>query len=281
MKRNYLLLLFTLIITWNCASTTTVTSGASIPKVTKKDGFNPNTKKVSTLNVFNLETKKFAPKTDIVLTSFGATVDAKISEIYGEGIVGGDAITELAKKLKLANYEKAVQNLVESELGNSSLSADSQKTLNTIVEKGKIDALAVPVVSSGSEKLLKGESLELTVIVYDGRSGKTQILASHNVKAKQEDLTLVETKPDQARANINLTALEKTNELMSALGKEINPNKPIETKKEEKATFAEEKKEDKFADEPLKPLDDWLVSKIKVGVGPIVMGILAILFFTL
>ncbi|MCX7998257.1 MAG: hypothetical protein N3A69_04800, partial [Leptospiraceae bacterium] len=133
--------------------------------------------------------------------------------------------------------------------------------------------------SSSSEKLLKGDSLEITIIIYDGRSGKTQILASHNVKAKQEDLKLAETKPDQARANINLTALERTNELMSALGKEINPNKPIETKKEEKAVSSE-KKEEK-AEEPLRPLDDWLVSKVKVGLGPLVVGFVTFLFFVL
>ncbi len=277
MKKIYLF--FFIISIWNCASTSTVTLGANTPKVIKKEGFNSNTKRVSTLNVFNLETKKFASKTDPTIMAIGSTVDAKISEIYGEGIVGGDAILELADKLKLTNFEKAVQNFIESELSSTSFSIDSQKTLNTIVEKGKIDALAFPIVNGGSEKLQRGENLEIIVIIYDGKSGKTQILASHNVKAKAEDLTLMQAQPDQAKANMTRSALEKTTELMSALGKEVNPSKPSDVKKEEKVTSSESKEEK--PEEPLKPFDDWLVSKIKVGLGPIVMGFLGVLFFVL
>lgn len=284
--KKIILFIFTIAFVVDCASGGGGSSSSDAVKVTKKDGFNPSTKRVSTLSVYHLTKKKLNEKGDIVLLTYGATVDGKISEIYGEGIVGGEAIATLATKLKLGNFEKSVSNLVESELSGVPFTAESQKTLSTITEKGKIDALAVPVISQGSDSLMKGDTVEISIVIYDGKTGKVQIVGQHKkVQAKAEDIKLAETKADQARANINLTVIEKTNELLSAMQKEIKGNAVTQTApasesaKSEPET-AEKPKEDK-PEEPLQGLDNWLVSKVKLGLGPIVMGFLGILFLAL
>jgi len=278
---NLLILnIFIIIFTFNCASSSVGGSSSSSKlEVTKKEGFNPNTKRVSTLSTYHLSIKKLNDKSDILFSTYGATVDGKISDIYGEGIVGGEAITNLASKLKLTNFEKAVANLVESELSGVPLNPDTQKTLNTIVEKGKIDAIAVPVISQGSSALTKGNSIDIAIIIYDGRSGKVQVLGQYKqISAKPEDIKLAETQPDQAKANMNVTVLEKTNELLTAMQKEIKGK--VELPKKEEVASSQTPKEDK-PEEPLKPLDDWLVSKIKFGLGPIVVGFVLVLFLIL
>ncbi len=276
----FILNILTIIFTFNCASSSVGGSSSSSSKleVIKKEGFNPNTKRVSTLSTYNLSSKKLNDKSDILFTTYGATVDGKISDIYGEGIVGGEAIAQLAAKLKLANFERAVANLVESELSGVPLSPDTQTTLNTIIEKGKIDAIAVPVISQGSGALVRGEPVNIVIIIYDGRSGKVQILGQYKqILAKPEDIKLAETQPDQAKANMNVTVLEKTNELLTAMQKEIKGTTTVATKKEEPSQTTKEEK----PEEPLKPLDDWLVSKIKFGLGPIVVGFVLVLFLIL
>jgi hypothetical protein len=277
-------MLFTVALITNCASGGGGTSSSDTIKIVKKEGFNPNTKRVSTLSVYHLTQKKLNVKGDIVLLSYGATVDGRISEIYGEGIVGGEAIASLAAKLRLNNFEKSVSNLVESQLNGVPFTSDSQKTLSTITEKGKIEALAVPVISQGSDALMSGQTVEMSIIIYDGKSGKVQIVGQNmKVSAKPEDIKLAESKADQARANINLTVIERTNELLTSMRKEIKgsasepttePTKSVET------SNPDAPKEEK-PEEPLKGLDDWLVSKIGFGLGPIVVGFLGLLFLVL
>jgi hypothetical protein len=276
-----------------CASGGSKASSGESIQVEKKEGFNPSTKKVSTLNVYHLGKKKLGDKSDLIINTLGASIDGKISEIYGEGIVGGDAINTLAFKLKLKNFESSVQNLVESQLNGVSFTDESKKTLSTITEKGKIDALAVPVVTDGFDTLKAGGKVSIFVIIFDGKSSQIQIIGKmEGITAKPEDIALVETKQDQARANMNATLLTKANDLLDVMKKTIKgaPDPTVakvepELKSEKSKTVREEaqpeSKETSSEPEALSGVDDWLVNKVKVGVGPIVMMFVGLLFIFL
>lgn len=284
---NYLLFFLLLVSLGFCVSTGSNSGGSGI-SIQKKDGFNSFTKRVSTLNVYHIGKKKLGDKSDLILNTLGVSVDGKISEIYGEGIVGGDAITNLAIKLRLKNFELAVQNLVESQISEVSFTENSKKTLSTITEKGKIDAIAVPAVTDGFDTLKTGGKVDLYIIIFDGKSGNIQILGKkEGISAKPEDIALLETKPDQARANMNLSMLNNSNELLDAIKKEIKSNtqnvaSAAETEKPKTVSKeAYESKETDKESEALSGVDEWLVNKTKFGLGPMVMVFTALLFLFL
>ena len=250
--------------------------------INKKEGFNESTKRVSTLQIYNKSTKKLGDVSDPIANIIGITIDSKISQIYGESIVGGQAIADLANKLKLKDFDKAVQNLVDSQLDSSTLSNDTKKTFSTIIEKGKIDALAIPVVSISSEKMFQGEKIQIHLIVFDGKTSNIQYLASSDLySAKPEDITLYSTKPDQAKANSTALMIENTNKFMLNIQMAIKPNSVsnavADNQKESVKDVVGQNNEAPKEKEFLEPLDNWLKSKIKIGLGPLVLSIVGIL----
>ncbi|MDX1957259.1 MAG: hypothetical protein SFU98_01735 [Leptospiraceae bacterium] len=235
----------------NCSSLGgSKSSGDSSIKVEKKSGFNATTKRVSTLSVYNLSKKKLNFKGDIALTGFANTVDAKIGNIYGDEIVGGEAISTLASKLRLSNFEKAVDNLVEVGLNGGKLSEDSKKTLSTITDKGKIDALAVPIASDTSDLLKNKGSIDLSVVIFNGKSGDVEIVGqSKGIKADKELEETLAGKPDQAIAKLNLFVIGKTSELMNQIREVVKPgSSPNQAPGEEVANAP--KKEEKIYKNP-------------------------------
>ncbi len=259
----------------------------------KKEGFNANTKRVSTLSIYNRDTKKIGDVTDLITNIVGITIDTKIGELYGDAIVGGAAIKDIATKLKLKDFDKSIQNLIESQLDGVPLNPETKKNFSTITEKGKVDSLAFPVISAGTDKIMKGDTVEISLIVFDGKTTNIQYVASRaKITAKPEDLQLLASKPDQARANTTSVLIEAVNKFMSEVQKEVKPQSIVANNEPTKGVSPQEasKEPSKSSDvkeseqkekEPLQPLDDWLVKKIKVGVGPIVFGFTTILFLIL
>jgi len=248
----------------------------------KKEGYNESTRKVSTLLIYNKSSKKLGDLSDSIANVIGATIDTKVSQIYGESIVGGQAINELANKLKLKDFDKAVQNIVESQLDTATLTNDSKKTFSTIIEKGKIDALAIPVISSNSDKMFQGEKIQIHLIVFDGKSSNIQYVASSDLfAAKPEDITLYSSKPDQAKANSTALMIENTNKFMLNIQMAIKPNSVsnavAETQKESVKDAVSQNNDSPKEKEFLEPLDNWLKSKIKIGLGPLAIWIVGIL----
>ena len=272
-------------------------------KVEKTEGFNPDSKKIATMSVYNLDKKQLGDKSDIILVSFGASVDARIGEIYGNSVVGGDEITKLAAKLKLKDFDKTVENFAESAVSGGVLSEASIKTLSTITSKGKIDSLALPIVSGGFDTLKTGNEISIVIAIFEAKTAKIGLIGKHSaIKAKQEDITLAESKPDQAKANMMLGLLEKNEILMKEIqNQKLNKNisNEIATGKEDPSTkdqTAEVKSEENVEEavaktqdtnqnnteeEALQGLDNWLVSKIKIGLGPLVLGFTGLLFLFL
>lgn len=275
-------LIFFMIANCKTGSQIKVEVGSGQFSINKKEGFNESTRRVSTLQIYNKSTKKLGDVSDPIANIIGITIDSKISQIYGESIVGGQAIADLANKLKLKDFDKAVQNLVDSQLDNSTLSNDTKKTFSTIIEKGKIDALAIPVVSISSEKMFQGEKIQIHLIVFDGKTSNIQYLASSDLySAKPEDITLYSTKPDQAKANSTALMIENTNKFMLNIQMAIKPNSVsnavAENQKESVKDVVGQNNEAPKEKEFLEPLDNWLKSKIKIGLGPIVLSIVGIL----
>lgn len=289
---RYLFLLIFLLI--NCKSTGNLKTNLddNSYSFTKKEGFNQSTKKVSTLSVYLRDTKKIAEPSDVFSNIVGNSIDAKIGEIYGEAMVGGNAIKEIAVKLKLKDFDKSIQNLVESQLDGVPLLPETKKIFQTITEKGKIDSLAFPVLSGGTEKILKNEKVEVSLIVFDGKSGSVQYTAKKNkLGMKPEDFSLLQSKPDQARANTTAVLLEAINAFMLKVQTDVKPESMVskpqkdETKKEAQTSTASSTSETKDSEpkekEALEPLDEWLVKRIKVGLGPLMVGFVGFLFLFL
>ena len=259
----------------------------------KKEGFNANTKRVSTLSIYNRDTKKIGDVTDLIANIVGSTIDTKVGELYGDAIIGGAAIKDIATKLKLKDFDKSIQNLIESQLDGVPLNPETKKTFSTITDKGKVDSLAFPVISAGTDKIMKGDTIEISLIVFDGKTTNIQYVASRaKITAKPEDLQLLASKPDQARANTTSVLIEAVNKFMSEVQKEVKPQSivasndkgvsPQEASKEtSKSSDVKESEAKEKEKEPLQPLDDWLVKRIKVGLGPIVFGFNTILFLIL
>jgi len=278
---NLNLLFFTMA---NCktGSQIKVEVGSGQFSINKKEGFNESTRRVSTLQIYNKSTKKLGDVSDSISNIIGITIDSKISQIYGESIVGGQAINDLANKLKLKDFDKAVQNLVASQLDNSALTNETKKTFSTIIEKGKIDALAIPVISTNSDKIFQGEKIQIHIIVFDGKTSNIQYLASSDLfSAKPDDITLYSSKPDQAKANSTALMIENTNKFMQNIQIAIKPNSVLnavaDNQKESVKDVVGQNNETPKEKEFLEPLDNWLKSKIKIGLGPIVIGIVGIL----
>ena len=282
------ILIFIFLIVVNCKSASKIESVGTINSASfiKKEGFNETTKKVSTLSIYNKTNKKLGDLSDIIANIIGSTIDSKVSEIYGESIVGGQAIQDLANKLKIKDLDKIIQNLVESQLDGQSINSDTKKALSTIIEKGKIDSLAIPVISNTSERLFQDEKLKLYLIVYDGKSANVQYLAtSENISIKPEDKLLLSTKPDQAKANTTATMIEITNRFMVYIQSNIRKgsvsNEIAKSSPPVKEVVTEQSDEKPKEKELLEPFDEWLKSKIKIGLGPLTMGILGFFILTL
>jgi hypothetical protein len=266
-------------------------------KVELKDAYNPNAKKIATLNVFHSKNGKFTEKNDLLALTFGGIADGRLSEIYGGGVVGGDAIPALATKLKIKNFDESIKNLVDSQINNIPFTEASKQTIMTIITKGKIDAIAVPVISGNITELKEGGVISLSVIVYDGTKSNVQLVGSFNgIKASSDNIALAATKLDQASANMNAMIIEKTNTLMDAIQNTLKPNSVAEKKINDdkpktadteststasSTTNAGETSKDEKKEEPLSGLDNWLVNTVKVGLGPIVMGFTGFLFLIL
>ncbi len=259
----------------------------------KKEGFNPNTKRVSTLSLYNRDTKKIGDVSDLIANIVGTTLDGKVGDLYGDAIVGGAAIKEIATKLKLKDFDKSIQNLIESQLDGTPLTPETKKNLVTITEKGKVDSLAFPVLSGGTDKIMKGDSVDLSLIVFDGKSGSIQYIASKTkIAAKPEDIKLFSSKPDQARANTTSVFIEAVNAFMKSVQAELKPQSVVASKDsapskvdqpaaaKETAPVPETNSESKEK-EALQPLDEWMVKRIKVGLGPLVTGFTGFLFLIL
>jgi hypothetical protein len=275
----------------NCTSVqSNLKANNQLKEFTKKDGFNPETKKVSTLLVYNRNANKLTDSKDLLLTVITNTLESKISEIYGESITGGAAINEIAAKLKIKNFDKSIQNLIESQLDGVPLNSETVKNLSTITEKGKVDSLAFPVVDSGSDLILKGNETTIHLILYDGKSGKIQFIAkSQPVSAKKEDINLFTTKPDQAKANVSVTLIDSINLFMREVQTQVKPQNQslpdqnkmgIDQPKKETTTSISSENDPKEK-EALQPLDEWLIKKVKLGLGPLVTGMTGVLFLIL
>jgi len=288
-----ILLLLSFIL--NCAGGMNVKSGNSDNSFVfkKKEGFNSNTKRVSTLSIYNRDTKKIGDVTDLITNIVGITIDTKIGELYGDAIVGGAAIKEIATKLKLKDFDKSIQNLIESQLDGVALNPETKKTFLTITDKGKVDSLAFPVISAGTDKIMKGDTIEISLIVFDGKSANIQYIASKaKITAKPEDLQLLASKPDQARANTTSVLIESVNKFMSEVQKEVKPQSIVASNEPTKGVSPQEdsKEPAKSSEvvesevkekEVLQPLNDWLVKKVRIGLGPIVLIFNGLLFILL
>jgi hypothetical protein len=156
-----------------------------------------------------------------------------------------------------------------------------------------VDSLAFPVISAGTDKIMKGDTIEISLIVFDGKSANIQYIASKaKITAKPEDLQLLASKPDQARANTTSVLIESVNKFMSEVQKEVKPqsvvasNEPTkgvspQENSKEPAKSSEVNESEAKEKEVLQPLNDWLVKKVRIGLGPIVLIFNGLLFILL
>jgi len=204
-------LIFVITMFVNCASTSKEKSNFTFQKNTS---YRSDFKKVATAYVTVISTNAAFDKKDAGIATLQSLVTGKIDEIYGAGVAGGETLVALAKKLKLSDNWNSVitdvSNLAKSNIEtNFDLTPESKKTLDTMIAKGNIEAIAFPFVSEGTQALEKGNSISLGILVYDQKT--TSILFKANlaeIKLSDETIKLFVTSPNNAKAKANAELLQ-------------------------------------------------------------------------
>ena len=205
-----------------CASAGVKDASNASPYTVQKNGELTAIKKIASMNPYNKTTKAFTQPTDTPVLLFGSTISARVDEIYSSSIDGGDAILNLAKKLKLdKKFDSALQEVVAYTDGTP-LSEDTKETLFTIGSKGKIDAIAFPIISGGFDQLKNGEKIQMYLVVFEIAKKDVQYIAvGKDVSLTEADMQAIAQNPSQGLAAANTTIIKKTNEFADSVQKEI------------------------------------------------------------
>lgn len=204
-------LIFVITMFVNCASTSKEKSNFTFQKNTS---YRSDLKKVATAYVIVNSTNAAFDKKDAGIATLQSLVTSKIDEIYGAGVAGGETLVALAKKLKLSDNWNSVitdvSNLAKSNVeANLDLTPESKKTLDTMISKGNIDAIAFPFVSEDTLALEKGNSISLGILVYDQKTTSILYKAKHaEIKLSDETIKLFVTSPNNAKAKANAELLQ-------------------------------------------------------------------------
>ena len=160
-------------------------------------------------------------KKDSIVSIYGGNIQAKIGEINGNNIDGGDAILGIVGKLKLnAPFEAAVRDLAKNGKGAS------QTTLNffsELSEKTKVQGFALPVITGGFERLKEGKKIDLKVYIFENQNKKVSLSGEYNgISASTSELETAKKSSDQARSMMTASILKKVDELGTAIQKELS-----------------------------------------------------------
>lgn len=190
--------------------------------VDKSPGYTTDIKKISTLPAFNLETGKLDDKKDSIVSIYGGNIQAKIGEINGNSIDGGDSIVAIVGKLKLnAPFEAAVKDLAKN---GRNASQASLNLFSDLSEKTKVQGFALPVISSGYDSLKDGKKVDLKVYVFENVNKKVSLTAEYNgIAASPVEMETAKKSPDQARSMLSATLIKKVDELGVAIQKQLKP----------------------------------------------------------
>jgi hypothetical protein len=223
LRFTFYVLLF--ILVFNCAGVSVKDSAGEKQYTIQNNGELTSIKKIASMNPYNKSTKAFTQPTDTPVLLFGSTISGRMDEMYNSSIDGGDAIISLAKKLKLdKKFESATLEVV-SYTDGTPLSNETKETLFTIGSKGKIDAIAFPIVSGGFEQLKNGEKIQIYLVVFEIAKKDVQYMAiAKDVSLTEADVQTIAQNPNQGLAAANTTIIKKTNEFADSIQREVKGN---------------------------------------------------------
>lgn len=200
-------------------------------RISRNPEYTSEIKKISTFPAFILEKQILDDKSDPLVTAYAANFQAKIGEINGNSIEGGDAILSVIGKLKLNDpFQKAIKDLG---VNGKNLSIGSATFFGDLSAKTKVDGFALPVISGSYDTLKNGSKITLMIYVYTNKTKSVTLLGEYQgISASSDDIKIANQNNDQGKAKMIALLLTKTSELGEALKIEIQGKPSLEPKSE-------------------------------------------------
>ncbi|MCW7474574.1 hypothetical protein [Leptospira levettii] len=154
-----------------------VSCGTSALRFQKTNKFNPNVKNVITMAVFDMSTNSVASSDDEVLKTFGSISQAKVGEIYGNLIPGGDLTVKAAETLGIKKeLDTAMGKITEAIVNSNSLDPKTTEVFAKLAQYLKVDALAFPLASGGKANM-ENPGITFRFVLYDTKNAGIQYWA--------------------------------------------------------------------------------------------------------
>ena len=219
MLKKILLITVTLVFaTVGCATTAPVTFDA-------RKGFNPETKKVVTMAVFDMSSKAVGASDDESNKVFSSIAQAEVGNIYGSLIPGGDATIKVADALKIkSEFDKAMGNVTEAIVNSNSIDPKTTEVFAKVASKIGVDALAFPLVSGAKNGLAQAPGLTYRFAIYDVKDAGIQYVAQIN-SVTVNSMLYEKADETQKKALISTAATQAVNALFAKIKEELAKTK--------------------------------------------------------
>jgi hypothetical protein len=191
----------------------------------KGKSFNPDTKKVVTMAVFDMSSSTTGSSDDESNKTFGTIAQAEVGNIYGSLIPGGEITIKAAEGLGIkAELDKAIGKLTEAIVNSNSVDPKTTEVFAKIAVKLGVEALAFPLVSGTKDAMAKDPGLTYRFAVYDVRSSGIQYIAQID-SVTVNNMVYDQADANQKKAMISAAATKAVNSLFAKVKEELAKEK--------------------------------------------------------
>ena len=191
----------------------------------KGKSFNPDTKKVVTMAVFDMGSSATGSSDDESNKTFGTIAQTEVGSIYGSLIPGGDITIKAAEALGIKDeLDKAIGKLTEAIVNSNSVDPKTTEIFAKIADKLGVEALAFPLVSGTKDAMTKDSGLTYRFAVYDVRNSGIQYVAQID-SVTVNSMMYEKADANQKKALVSAAASKAVNSLFAKVKEELAKEK--------------------------------------------------------
>jgi hypothetical protein len=187
----------------------------------RRKSFNPNTKKVVTMAIFDMSTNATGASDDESNKVFSSIAQTEVGNIYGSLIPGGDLTVKAAEGLGIkGELDKAMGKLTEAIVNSNSIDPKTTEIFAKIADKIGVEALAFPLVSGTKDAMASDRGLTYRFAVYDVKDAGIQYVAQID-SVSVNSFMYEKSDANQKKALISGAATKAVNSLFTKVKEEL------------------------------------------------------------